>query len=118
TRSGGSGTRHRRAAAHAAASDSGCRRSGSRRDRAPLEGASVLEEVVVELELLVLLGIRRSLGATDLEVLRRQPGAQGVHQDLVSLQLVERLLRGRREAPNATVVPLLVGQVAGVLPDR
>src|SRR4051794_2783972 len=59
---------------------------------------SVLEEVLVELERLVLLGVGRGLRSADLQVFRREATPEGSHQDLIALQLVERLARARREA--------------------
>src|SRR4029078_4311094 len=78
---------------------------------------SVLEEVVVELERLGLVGIAGGLGAADLQVFSREPGPQRGHQDRVLLELVERLGRCQREAPDAASLTLLIGQVARVLAD-
>src|SRR4029079_2427986 len=82
------------------------------------DGSSVLEEVVVELVLLVLRRVRRGLGPTDLQVLRREAVAQRRHQHTILLELVERLRRRQRDPPDSAGVALCIGQVARILVDR
>src|SRR5215212_7098134 len=79
---------------------------------------SVLEEVVVELERFVLLGVGRGLGSADLQVFGRETASEGSHQDVVALQLVEGFARARREAPDPALLPLGIREIAGVLVDR
>src|SRR5437762_1277604 len=74
--------------------------------------------MVVELELLVLLGVGGRLGTANLQVFGRQRRAEGSRQDLVLLERIERLGRRQREAADAAPLALLLGEVARVLVDR
>ena len=80
------------------ANGSGCRRSGSARDREACGARLGIEEVVLELVRGVVLGLRGRLGSTDLEVLVAQRPARGRSSDLVALQLVQRPLGRLGEA--------------------
>src|SRR5215212_7464799 len=109
-----------------ASSSCGCCRSsewqwlstiGMRSSSRATSWRSVLEEVLVELERVVLLGVCGGLGTPDLQVLRREPGPERGHEDLVAVELVERLLRRRGEALDAALFEVLLGQVARVLVD-
>src|SRR3954470_11912498 len=80
-----------------ASSSAGCSRSSEwqwlstigipARSRAMEPLRSVLEEVLLELEGVVLFRVRRSLGTPDLQVLGRQRRPECGDQDLVPLQL-------------------------------
>ena len=76
------------------------------RDRREVEGhprppGSVLEEVLFDLPGVVVLGVRGSLGTSDLEVFDGQWLAQGGDQDRVGLERVEGCRRRLREATDA-----------------
>src|SRR5436190_19193082 len=117
TRSGDRETRGRPRVAGGAASGSGCRRSGSRRGRAARDH-SVLEEVLLELESVVLVGVGVRFGPPDLQVFGRQWRSQRPDEHLVLLELVERLTRLLRKAADTALLALGIRQVAGILVER
>ena len=78
-----------------------------------------LKKWLLELERLVLLGVRGGLGAPDLEVLGRRGGAPRAlvsTSSFSSSSSASLAVSGKRRMPAPR--PLVVGQVAGILVDR